>query len=162
MFTDPKQLNEMLMKDMSVVVNAVVDEIIEELKKKMDEIVYSDSPAVYPRQYSMGGLYELWEKSDGKGSKNSLSYEIKEHPENLSHFPKSFIHGSKYWKKGDDIRGMLADLVIGGGSGPFFGAGFWTDARDFWTPLIEMIENGEFEAIIERTFKSLGIIYIKM
>jgi hypothetical protein len=160
-FTDPKQLNEMLMKDMSVVVNAVVDEIIKELKKKMDEIVYSNDPAWYPRQYSNGGLYELWEKSKGKGSKSSLSYEIKEHPENLTNEPDAFIHGSNYWES-TDIRGMLAGLVIEGGSGPLFGEGFWRGPRDFWTPLIEMIENGEFEAIIERTFKSLGIIYIKM
>ena len=159
--TDPAKLNEMLMKDMSIVVNAVVDEIIEELKKKMDEIVYSDSPAWYPRQYSNGGLYELWEKSKGKGSKNSLSYEIKEHPEKLTHEPKAFIHGSRFWKKGDNITQILADIVIGGGSGPLFGSGFWTEPRDFWTPLTEMIESGEFEGIIERTLKSLGIIFIK-
>lgn len=159
--TDPQKLNELVMKDMGVVVNAVVDAIIEELQKKMDEIVYSDSPEWYPRQYSNGGLYELWEKSKGKGSKNSLSYEIKEHPENLTNEPDAFIHGSNYWVS-TDITDILADIVIGGGSGPLFGEGFWRAPRDFWTPLIEMIEDGEFESVIEETLKSLGILYIKI
>lgn len=156
--TDPEQLKKMLNKDMDIVVNAVVDAIIKELKKKMDEIVYSDDPAWYPRQYSSGGLYILWEKY----KKKSLSYEIKENPANLNHDPNEFIHGSNYWAVTNNITTMLADIVIGGGSGPLFGEGFWREPRDFWTPLIEMIESGEFEKIIEQTFKQLNIKFIKV
>jgi hypothetical protein len=86
----------------------------------------------------------------------------------MNNDPDDFIHGSNYWNT-DDVRDMLAEMIINGGNvsksphvGPIFGTGFWTDPRDFWTEIEEMVKNNSIDKMIESAFNSRGIKWKKV
>jgi hypothetical protein len=160
--TSPEQLKMLLTFDLEIVFDELMDAIVKELKKQMDIAVYDAySPSFYNRQGDSGGLRSLWEKSHVLQGAGGITAVIEEHPENLNNDPDLFIHGSNFWGDVTDITDMLSGIVIGGGSGPLFGYGAWSEPRDFWTPLIEMIEAHKFDGIIEGVLKRLGLTFEK-
>jgi len=165
-YYNDEQLTKGLVSIMSGVMESVAQKLLDLLADDaglIDTIIYqANSPKAYARQGDSGGLLGMWEKKPLKSSGRGISYQIYADSDLLSHDPDDFIHGSNYWIGGDDIRDMLIDLVAGGGSGPLFGSGFWTAARDFWTPFLEMLENGTVNKILESEFKKRGIVYIKV
>jgi len=162
--------DEQLTKGLISIMSGVMDSVAQKLKDLLaddagliDTIIYqANDPKAYARQGDSGGLLGMWEKKPLKSSGRGIAYQIYADSDLLSHDPKHFIHGSNYWEESDDIRDILIDLVVGGGSGDFFGSGFWMGARDFWTPFLEMLEDGTVNKILESEFKKRGIVYIKV
>jgi len=161
--------DDQLTKGIVGLMQGVIDEVSEELKKLLDDdgglidtIIYqANTPKWYGRQGKSGGLMGMWDKQPTKTKGNSVQSEIYADDGLLVNDPDAFIHGSNYWAGGNDITGMLIDLVVGGGSGPLFGDGFWTGPRDFWTPFLEMLDDGTVSGLVEAAFRARGINFIK-
>lgn len=154
-------LTALLIADMEGVIDAITNTLLEKLKEKIQEIVYdSYDPIWYPRQGERG-LGNEWEKTDAHSEGNIVESEISENPMKLNTDSDNFIHGSNFWNL-NDIRDLLAEIVIEGESGPLFGSGPWTFPRDFWTPFIELLEDGTIEKIIEKEFKLRNIKFKRL
>ena len=157
-------LTKLLSETMMSVVESVADRLLEELVGPdgfIEDIVYgAGAPSFYSRQGMNGGLSGMWDTKKGTG----IQAIVYEDSDTLSLDQDNFIHGSNYPKSKppNDIRGALIDMIIGGGSGPLFGEGWWRGRRDFLTPFLELLENGTIERMIEAEFKLRGINYIRV
>ena len=164
------ELKIMILNRMKPVIDMVVDEILESLKKNIDKKVYNSySPTFYQRLGDNGGLRDLWEEKGSKIIGGKVVGEIKEDPERLTINEDLFQHGSsdlyeyggKSWYK-NDIRDILAYIVIEGKSGNLFGDGEWRKPRDFWHPLIDELDDGKINQIIEKAFRKHKIKFIRI
>lgn len=169
MIDNDEQLTQILILEMTSIVNIITDQLLEKLIGEsglIRKIVYDPyKPADiedngYQRLMENGGLLGEWDKKT-RVVRNNIASEITDYPNTMIVSPGEFVHGSLYWKK-DDIRDMLAAIVAEGLSGDFFGDGFWKLPRDFWSPLVAMLGNGTIDSIIEKEFKARGIVYIKI
>lgn len=162
-FDNDQALNAALLGEMAGIIDEVVFEVLKELKKKISEILYDTySPSFYNRQGSEGGILGVFEINPTEVGGNSVSAEIEDRPETLANDPASFVHGSYYYEGGTDITGMMVDLIVEGWSGPLFGPAFEGRPRDFWTPFIELLENGYVFELVEKEFKKRGIKFIRI
>jgi len=156
------QLKLIILSQMKSVMDMVVDEILELLKKNIDKKVYNSfSPTTYERLGDNGGLRDLWEEERAKIVNGKVIGEVKEKPERLILNEDEFQHGSRFWYQ-NDIRDMLAYIVIEGKSGDLFGDGEWRKPRDFWHPLIDELDDGKINQIIEKAFRKHKIKFIRI
>lgn len=158
------QLKAIMLSQMKSVVDMVVDEILESLKKNIDKKVYNSYSPVeggYQRLGDNGGLRDLWEEEKSKIKNSKIIGEIKERPERLVLNEDNFQHGSRFWYR-NDIRDMLAYIVIEGKSGDLFGEGAWRKPRDFWHPLIDKLDAGQINKMIEKAFRKHKIKFIRI
>jgi hypothetical protein len=168
MILNDQQLTAIVVLDMTDIINEVADQLLKKLKDSggfIETIVYgAGSPSWYPRQKESGGLLGAYDKTDATVAGTTITAEVGEHPERMTFDPENFIHGSYYWKDGTtDIRKILSDIITEGTSGPLFGdTGFWMSPRDFWQPLLDMLESGEVDTMIESAFTKRKIKFIKM
>ena len=171
MIDNDDALNAMVMKDLYDIIDEVTDQLLEKLKEKIDEEVYgagtpSKKKNGYIRRMDNGGLRGSFEKSSTIKSMQSVTNSIEHFPENMDLDSDNNVHGSNFWEGGKDIRSILVDMIINGGSGTphvgdRFGGGFWTDSRDFWTPFLEMLTDGTVNKLIESAFDKRGIVWIR-
>lgn len=162
-FKNDTQVTNFFTSEMKKVLDIVAEKMILKLQEKIDEKVYNSfTPTTYNRQMDNGGLRDLWRANPSRRKGDKVSVKVKEEPEFLTHTPEEFIHGSNHSKKGDDIRKVLAEFVLEGESGDLFGDGVWRDKRDFWTPFIDMLDDGEINTIIEDAFTAVGINFIRI
>ena len=157
-------LKTIMLNQMKSVMDMVVDEILESLKKNIDKKVYnsfSPSKNGYQRLGDNGGLRDLWEEEEAKIKNGKVIGEVKEKPERLVLNEDLFQHGSRFWYQ-NDIRDMIAYIVIEGKSGDLFGDGKWRKPRDFWHPLIDKLDSGQVNQIIEKAFRKHKIKFIRV
>jgi hypothetical protein len=157
-------LKTIMLNQMKSVMDMVVDEILESLKKNIDKKVYnsfSPSKDGYQRLGDNGGLRDLWEEEEAKIKNGKVIGEVKEKPERLVLNEDLFQHGSRFWYQ-NDIRDMIAYIVIEGKSGDLFGDGKWRKPRDFWHPLIDKLDSGQVNQIIEKAFRKHKIKFIRV
>jgi hypothetical protein len=157
-------LKTIMLNQMKSVMDMVVDEILESLKKNIDKKVYnsfSPSKNGYQRLGDNGGLRDLWEEEEAKIKNGKVIGEVKEKPERLVLNEDLFQHGSRFWYQ-NDIRDMIAYIVIEGKSGDLFGEGKWRKPRDFWHPLIDKLDAGQINQIIEKAFRKHKIKFIRV
>jgi|WetSurMetagenome_2_1015567.scaffolds.fasta_scaffold54392_2 hypothetical protein len=159
-----QQLTAIMVMDMTEIINSVADQLLKKLKDSggfIETIVYgAGEPKWYPRQRENGGLLEAYDKTDATVAGTTITAEVGEHPDRMTSEPEAFIHGSEYWDI-TDIRSLLTEIITEGKSGPLFGNGFWRESRDFWQPLLDMLESGEVDIMIETEFTNRGIKFIK-
>jgi len=161
------QLKLIMLNQMKSVMDMIVDDILELLKKNIDKKVYNAfSPVKYERLGNNGGLRDLWQEEKSKTVGGRVIGEVKESPERLILNQDNFQHGSKFkrqegWYE-SDIREALAEIVIEGKSGDLFGDGKWRKPRDFWHPLIDKLDAGQINQIIEKAFKKHKIKFIRI
>lgn len=161
-FDNDQDLTNALISEMTSIIDKVVDQLLEKLKIKIEEVVYSPfRPKKYHRQGDRG-LRNEWDKTPAKVTGNVVQAEIAENPMKLTVGPEYFVHGSHYWEPMEDIREILAEIVIEGKSGDFFGEGFWRQPRNFWEPFLKLLEDGTVDRMIETEFKSRGIPFKKI
>ena len=152
----------------------IIDEIAEELLSLLvddlgliDTIVYdAGTPKEYPRQGRTGGLIGMWDKETTVAG-NTITSKIGEDSNKMTAHAAGvktdFIHGSEYWDRGiSDIRDLLVEIITEGKSGPFFGDGFWSQPRDFWTPFKNLIEKGKVDKLFRDTMTKRGIRFKKV
>lgn len=157
-------LKAVILLQMKPVVDYVVDEILESLKKNIDKHVYNSYSPVeggYQRLGDDGGLRNLWENKKSEIKDGKVIGTVKEEPERLVTNADLFQHGSNYWER-TDIRDLIAHIVIEGKSGDLFGEGEWRKPRDFWHPLIDKLDAGQVNKLIEKAFKKYKIKFVKI
>lgn len=162
------QLQAVLLNDLSHIINEVAGRLLKNLQETIDDVVYdAGTPKKYDRNKMDGGLQGSFERLIARTSGLTVESKVEQNPISMKIDPENYIHGSNDWKNhGDDIRDILAEIIISGRSGNFhvggkFGEGFWREPRDFWEPFIkELNKNGN--KFIEEAFKKRGIRYIKV
>ena len=157
-------LQAVLLNDLNHIINEVTGKLLKNLQESIEKEVYgagTPSPDGYSRNRMDGGLKGSFERLNAGTTGLTVESKIEQNPMSMKIDPENYIHGSNYWDYGDDIRNILAEIIIEGKSGPRFGEGFWREPRDFWEPFIkELNKNGN--KFIEQAFKSRGIIYSKV
>lgn len=165
MILNDAQLDAQLLFDFKGIIDEVTYKILLKLRESIEREVYdAGTPSPndgYRRLKYMGGLIGSFEKLDTNILGRTVEGSIKQDPMTMVNDPDNFTHGSNFWNVTDDIRTMLSDIIIGGKSGDLFGPGFWRSPRDFWTPIIEMLTNGEVDKLIENAMTTRGIIWRK-
>jgi len=157
-----------LVKIFKIVVKAVAEDMYDLLMDLMDKIVYD---AGDPQRYMTGARFG----ADGGTLRGSffitepeqigrmIEAKIYHDPDSLQERDDDniydFVHGSNYWTP-HDFRPYLMTTLIKGLGGSFFGDGWWTEARDFWTPFEEMSKDGTMDALFRKHFAKFGITYI--
>lgn len=169
LFND-KELRDSIMSDLSSIVEEVTDKIFDELRNSIETNVYgAGTPDWYSRRMDDHGLLGSFDKEGVLRSGNMVRERILGNTDSMELTPDEFVHGSNYWDR-DDVRDILYDIIINGQNSPehprvgkLFGeSGFWTEPRDFWTPIVDLIKDGRADRMIEKAFDSRGIIWKKI
>jgi hypothetical protein len=156
MFKNDPQLQAAILRDLKDIVDEVTEQVVGMLRDSIEKYVYGvATPARYHRNRLNGGLQGSFIKTKAvvSGLKvSSRAYQdyllMIEHDQGN---PKDYTHGSEFWGI-TDIRELLAGIIIEGRSGPWFGDGFWRRKRDFYSPVITLLDGGELEKMIENAF----------
>jgi hypothetical protein len=162
--TNDIQLNAIVLNDLKSIVDEVTEKVYQKLRESMLKIVYGAGvPNVYDRQMDNGGLLGSFDKHSAKVAGQNVEGSIDQDPSGMTINPDQFIHGSNFFDKGDDVRDYLTGMIITGRPdiGPYFGENWWREPRDFWTPMMDLINNGDVDRMIEAAFNSRGIIWKK-
>jgi hypothetical protein len=160
-----EELNAMLLIDLQSIIDEVTNWLYEVLLDTINDEVYNaGSPQWYERNLMKGGLLGSFDKSDAIINGQKIQSKINHNPRSMvqhrSGNVDDFTHGSEFWIM-DDIRKLLAEIIIEGKSGPLFGEGYWREPRDFWTPMEDLLKNGEVDKQIEKAFDKRNIIWKK-
>lgn len=158
MIKNDKELNAIMRNDLYEVVDEVAQIILEKLKENVGEYIYSHraNPDGYSPLKEDGGFLGSWVVNSLATPKSILA-NVEQDTESMVLDAEHFIHGSAYKEYYSDVRESLAEIIIEGKSGPIFGEGYWRDKRDFWTPLIQSLDAGEFDSIVRTSFSKRGI-----
>lgn len=118
-----------------------MEKLLKQLQSNIMKIVYgAGSPSSYDVTWQ---FLDSWEKSRVRIMGNVLESEIFQNIGVMVSEPGIFQHGSEYFQP-NDARDFIADIIFEGKAGPLFGEGYWTQARDAWTPTVEHLYNGDF------------------
>ena len=163
--TNDIQLQQVIINDLTHIINEVAGRLLENLQDSIETIVYdAGTPSTYDRNKMDGGLQGSFERLNAKITGLTVESKVEQNPMSMKLDPENYIHGSNDWKM-DDVRDILADIITHNElkhmSGPRFGNGFWREPRDFWEPFIkELNKNGS--QFIEEAFRNRGIVYTKV
>jgi len=159
--TNDMQLQQVMINDLNSIIDEVTEKLLKNLQDSIETIVYgAGEPTTYKRNRMDGGLQGSFEKEDAQTAGLAVNSKIDHDPMSMKLDVDNYVHGSNDWYR-NDIRDILAEIIIEGKSGPRFGKkGFWREPRDFWEPFIkELNKNGN--KFIEEAFIRRGIISIK-
>lgn len=118
-----------------------MDKLLEVLKDNIERIVYgAGTPEFYSRSFE---FLKSWETSRSIIKGNLVTSELFQNVLDMTFDADNFFHGSNYYKQ-NDITAFLSNIIFEGLSGPMFGDGFWTHARDAWTPTMALLYDGTF------------------
>ena len=159
--------NTELRKAMVPIIKEVILEILDKLeiqnKDLINQIVYgAGTPSTYERTYQFrDNAWKINEQSQGREVvKASFDY----NPKGMTYEQNNAQHGSYYQPPGD-AREYLAEIIYQGLSGPAFGNGpingFWAEARDVWSRLIDVTE-GNLDRWIQEGFNKRGLKVMKL
>ena len=126
----------------AIALDYAMEKLLEQLKINIEKIVYgAGSPNYYERTME---FLNSWETSKPIIKGNIVESELFQNTFAMQSDPDNFTHGS-YWYTNNDVREFMAEIIFEGLSGPMFGTGFWSVARDAWTPTLIHLENGDFD-----------------
>jgi len=153
------KLQAVLLNDLNSIIDEVTSRLLKNLQESIEKEVYNagtPSSDGYSRNKMNGGLKGSFERLNAKTTGLTIESKVEQNPMSMKIDPENYIHGSNDWYT-DDVRDILADIIINGASGPKFGKGFWREPRDFWEPFIkELNTNGN--KFIREAFKNRGIV----
>jgi hypothetical protein len=150
-------LEYILLNELDNIMKESSDEIVEEIKKNVEDIVYDPfDPVAYNRLGENGGFLGSWIKQ----KLGDMEYIIYSEPSLMEYNPENFQHGSLYGDYISDTRESLIDIIIRGKSGPYFDFGkephWWKQPRDFWTPSVKNIDEKYINNLILKIHTRLG------
>ena len=118
-----------------------------EVKKQIDQDVYSYTPSRYERS---GDLKNSVVSSEPINTGNTVSVSI-EHDTNL-------IHNHISQADGMDVSPYIP-YYVNEGAGPLFGDGFWTQKRNYLEhTIISLRSKGSHVEVLRRSLKNKGIV----
>ena len=165
------QLQQVLLNDLNTMIDEVAGKLLANLQDYIQTEVYDKGfPTRYERQGMDGGIQGSFETSTAVTMGNkSVEAWIEHDPMSMTLDREEAIHGG-ILQVPDDVRSILADIIIGGFEGGMDSGqydsrayssgdlGFWTKPRDFWSPFMkELNKNGD--KFIEAAFKKRGIVW---
>jgi hypothetical protein len=155
-------LEALFLIELKGIINEVAKSMLKELQQQIQSEVYdAGDPIRYHRLGLVGGLLGSFEKYDATIMGREVQSTIDQNPMSMVNDPDDHVHGSNEWIM-TDIRDLLSEIIIEGKSGKRFGDGFWREPRDFWTPFIQLIDNGICDKYIQLEAKKRGITLIKV
>ena len=126
----------------SIALDYAMERLLMELQENIEKIVYgAGDPGYYVRTMQ---FLTSWETSKPIIKGNIIESDLFQNKFAMQSDPDNFIHGSNFFRQ-NDVTAFMADIIFEGLSGPMFGDGFWTVARDAWTPTLIHLENGDFD-----------------
>lgn len=155
------QLLRMVMPDLKKAVKYVVDEILKENEKLIQEIVYDAySPEIYDRTGQFKKAWETYSDISGDTATGEFSYAPEKLSENAPH------HASIV--DGEPIGDYLAEIIYEGLSGAIYQHGYaknykpfkgqaWTKKRDVWDKLNKKIGKQKIKQLFEEGMRRQGI-----
>lgn len=154
-------LEVVLMGEIEAIMSESSDDIIEEIKKNVQEVVYDPfNPVAYERLGDGGGLLGSWMKYKTDESIRNIEYTIYSEKSLMGYNPEIFQHGSLYGDYISDTRESLIDIIVNGKSGPLFDFGkephWWKESRDFWSPSVASIKARYLNNFIYKLHSRLG------
>ena len=141
------------------VVANVADRLVQEVKNRIDIDVYS---AGNLRKYYANGkkqpTYDFRDSWDSKieESQKEVSGLVYQEYQLMMLDADNFIHGSRYYKKVQDVREFFAEIINEGKSGSIFGYGFWREKRPFWDNAMKLLKDGTVDRWIREEFVKAG------
>lgn len=161
--TNDIQLQQVIINDLNGIIDEVAGKLLNNLQDSIQTEVYdAGKPVRYKRQGMDGGIQGSFETSTAVTMGNkSVEAWIEQNPMSMKLDELKNIHTSR----GNDVRSILADIIIEGNYDDEFYAtdkyGFWREPRDFWEPFLkELDKNGN--KFIEEAFRNRGIVYKKL
>lgn len=141
------------------VVENVAEKVVQEVKNRIDIDVYSAGNL--RRYYAKGNkkpTYDFRDSWDKKveESQMEVSGVVYQEYQLMILDADNFIHGSRHYKKGEDVREFLAKIINEGKSGAIFGYGFWREKRPFWDNAMKILEDGTIDKWIKEEFAKAG------
>ena len=102
-------LSNVIMKDLSDIIDEVSSLLLSDLRESIQENVYDAGiPQRYERQKLDGGLQGSFnDQLQSKIKGNVVENKISQDPSLMTHDPNNFIHGSNFWEQSDDVRDIL-------------------------------------------------------
>jgi hypothetical protein len=158
----PIKSSEMLMQvlnqDMTLVINDVADDILNNIKETVDLNVYERFPYFgdYERLKEDGGFYDAWSRGIVDIIGGCLQVDVGYDYGRMTLDGDKHQHGNT---AGEDRRPIMAQ-IIEAGAGYDFGGNAAED-RPFWDVVERMLNDGSFDGIVEASFRKHGIQYIK-
>ena len=151
--------------DMQIIIDEATEILLERLKKKIETEVYNKrEPKKYVRRKEDGGLLDSWTKSETQIIGNIIQSEVSPDIDRLALDSDGFVHGSNYWPDDagiTDVRHLLNEIIIKGTGGPIFDKegvpGWWRSPRDFYKPIVELVQGTWMTNKIAMLFKKHGI-----
>jgi len=135
----------------SVALDYAMVKLLNALRDNIEQIVYGAGiPSTYDRSYE---FLKSWETSMPIIKGNLIQSDLFQNILDMTFDADNFFHGSNYWRQ-EDVTPFLANIIFDGLSGDLMGEGFWRQARDAWTPTLELLTNGTFLRWFEESMMS--------
>lgn len=154
-FKNELELKAEILKVTEQVIISVSKKLLEELDKNLESYVYNTIPSTYERTQDNQNLKDSFDLSDIDRTPNSIQGGIQQYPERMTFNPSEFQHSSYYYDV-TDAREFIAYYVNEGTSGGFFGEGYWTEKRPFFTETEKLVKDGTLDKWIKQEFKNRG------
>jgi hypothetical protein len=156
-------LHDAILNDLGLVIDETGKIVNSEMRKSISSIVYAPyAPEMYERYGAYGGFLGSW-VSRTSVSGNSVESTIFSDPNEMVS-----IHPAHESPDGEDRRNRMTEIILSGTDYDYMysnpdriSEAWWNKPRDFWTPVIESLDNGLANKIIEKEFKSKNIKFKK-
>lgn len=136
-----------------IIVQEILDNIEKENKEQIDNIVYGAGvPSDYERSFEFRDKAWLVVPPTSRMS-HEVEGQFMYAPLNTGYSEAQ--HASVV--TGEDTREYLAEIIYEGLAGLIFGEGFWTQPRNAWDALLEIIGSKEMEKWIKSGAKKAGL-----
>jgi len=154
--TNDVQLIAVFAAEMTEIVNELTDWLLTQVRMSVEASVYSyPEGSMYERLGADGGFLGAWEKEVAKFASSYIESSVGINPLAMVLNAERHQHGNV----GEDRRAEMADF-ISTGTGYDFG-GNAAIPRDFWSPIIQIVEDGSLDVVLENLFGKHGIRFTK-
>lgn len=158
--TQWSQLDNVLELILRDALNELGEMINDKMKAQIDYDVYVGQNKVYEPTYE---FRESYESKDVTKDKRNPEVLIKSNPDKMSLDSDNFVHGSNYSRRGDDVRGVLDDILANNLSGnitkKWFGDGFWRHRDSYFDNTLKALEvNGWLSKTFKQLLRKRGLV----
>jgi hypothetical protein len=155
------ELSQAIGKDMEKALKVVSNYLVNQTRMSVEEKVYYAWPATkwYDRLEGKGGFLGSWDSEISPFDGTSVKSKIFSNPEKMVYNGSKFQHGNDF----TDRRKDLAEYIAEGTHYDWLGdsPNDTSFARDYWTPVLEQLDDGSVERVLENSMKSLKINFTK-
>ena len=161
LITNDTELSQAIGKDMEKVVKKVSNYLVNQTRMSVEEKVYRAWPETkwYDRLEGKGGFLGSWDDEISPFDGTSVVAKIFSNPQRMIYNGTKFQHGNDF----TDRRQNLAEYIAEGTHYDWLGDSPNDNsfARDYWTPVLEQLQDGSVEQVLDNSMKSIGLNFTK-